>query len=73
MILRWGGSPSGLGSLGVSAPLTVLAGLALPVGDLLGSLGIEYYDTQPVVLFVGLLLVCCGMNGVAWEIRPHVR
>lgn len=76
-IVGGGAIAGGLGYSNVSAPIALLAGLALPVGTCLGSLGtvalgIGYYDSPPAVLFAGLLLFCCVINGIAWVIGSNV-
>lgn len=65
-----------LGYRGASAPVSVLSGLALPVGLCLGSLGtvmlgFGYYDSSPAVLFTGLLLLCSVVNAIGWMIGTN--
>lgn len=82
-LLAYGGSAGGvgiaglLGYAGVTAPTAVLAGLALPGGTVLGSLGtvavgVGRYDSSPAVLFAVLLLGCCLVNSVGWVLGSTV-
>lgn len=66
-----------LGYWDASAPVSVLSGLALPVGMCLGSLGtvllgFGYYDSSPAILFAGLLLFCSVVNAISWGIGTSV-
>lgn len=76
-VLGGGAIAAVLGYWNASAPVSVLSGLAPPVGVCLGSLvtvllGFGYYDSSPAILFTGLLLVSAVVNTIGWGIGTNV-